>query len=65
MVKDGFAPEQYGEWLELACTDLALVGTDANGRPRLYFGPNIELSELQLYAHNAGHVGRTGHRLHR
>lgn len=42
VVKDGFAPEQYGEWLELACTDLALVGTDANGRPRLYFGPNID-----------------------
>lgn len=42
VMKDGFTPEQYGKWLELGCTDLALVGTDSNGRPRLFFGPNTD-----------------------
>lgn len=39
VVKDRFAPEQYGDWLELACSNSALVGEDDKGRPRLYLGP--------------------------
>ena len=42
IIKDKFSPGQYGDWLELACSDLAVVGTDAIGRPRLCFGPNTD-----------------------
>ena len=42
VIKDSYTAEQYGDWLELACSDLAVVGTDSNGRPRLCFGPNTD-----------------------
>jgi len=45
VLKDNFPPEQYGDWLVLACSDLAVVGTDTRGRPRLCFGPNIDFPD--------------------
>lgn len=35
VLKDGFSPEQYVEWLVAGCSDIAVVGTDSHGRPAL------------------------------
>lgn len=37
--KDGFPADQFGVWLEFGCSDLAAVGEDSSGRPRLTLGP--------------------------
>lgn len=42
VIKDLFPADQYGRWLELGCCDEALVDTDADGRPRLTFGPLLD-----------------------
>jgi hypothetical protein len=39
VIKDGFPPEEYARWMELGCSDTAVVETDGNGRPRLVAGP--------------------------
>lgn len=35
VLKDGFSPEQFAEWLVVGCSDVASVGQDPVGRPFL------------------------------
>jgi hypothetical protein len=40
VLQDGFTGQQYAEWLELGCSDAAIVASDAYGkRIHLAFGP--------------------------
>jgi hypothetical protein len=42
VLKDGFSPEQYVEWIERGCSNDALVSTDGAGRPHLLVQNNLD-----------------------